>query len=326
MPADAREQLAAGALALLPTDTVYGIACAAADADACWRLYELKQRPQTQATAIMLGSVPGLLAAVPELPQRQAELCRELLPGTLTLLVSNPAGRFAHVCGDDPTRIGVRVPGLLDEVAVLADAAGGLLITSANQRGDPDPAELAEVPASFRERAAFAVDGGRLPGAPSAVLDISGEEPHLLRAGPGGEEAMAAVSGRPQPSPIEQLMERERRLLVRLDPQAAAAAVRDGAVIVDTRSHEQRTRGGVVPGSIRIHRNVLEWRVDPSSPWCDPRLAGHTGPVIVMCEQGYSSSLAAATLQRLGVARATDMIGGFEAWRAAGLPVESQEG
>ena len=152
MPADAREQLAAGALALLPTDTVYGIACAAADADACRRLYELKQRPQTQATAIMLGSVPGLLAAVPELPQRQAELCRELLPGTLTLLVSNPAGRFAHVCGDDPTRIGVRVPGLLDEVAVLADAAGGLLITSANQRGDPDPAELAEVPASFRER------------------------------------------------------------------------------------------------------------------------------------------------------------------------------
>src|SRR6476469_5008032 len=319
MPADAREQLAAGALALLPTDTVYGIACAAADADACRRLYELKQRPQSQATAIMLGSVPGLLAALPELPQRQAELCRELLPGTLTLVVSNPAGRYAHVCGDDAARIGVRVPRLLDEVAGLADAAGGLLITSANHRGGPDPAGLAEVPASFRERAAFAVDGGRLPGAPSAVLDISGEEPHLLRAGPGGEEAMAAASGRPQPSPIEQLMERERRLLVRLDPQAAAAAVRDGAVIVDTRSHEQRTRGGVVPGSIRIHRNVLEWRVDPSSPWCDPRLAGHTGPVIVMCEQGYSSSLAAATLQRLGVERATDMIGGFEAWRAAGL-------
>ena len=112
-------------------------------------------------------------------------------------MVSNPAGRFAHVCGDDPTRIGVRVPSLLDEVAALADAAGGLLITSANQRGGPDPAELAEVPASFRERAAFAVDGGRLPGAPSAVLDISGEEPRLLRAGPGGEEAMAAVQRAP---------------------------------------------------------------------------------------------------------------------------------
>jgi len=124
------------------------------------------------------------------------------------------------------------------------------------------------------------------------------------------------------PSPIDRLVDQERRLLRRLDPHQAEDAVRAGGVIVDTRSHEQRAAGGIVPGSIRVHRNVLEWRVDPRSGWYDKRFAVYSGPVIVMCQQGYSSSLAAATLQRLGFDRATDMVGGFEAWVAAGLPVE----
>jgi len=124
------------------------------------------------------------------------------------------------------------------------------------------------------------------------------------------------------PSPIDLLLDQERLLLQRLDPHQAEQAVRAGGVIVDTRSHEQRVAGGVVPGSIRVHRNVLEWRVDPGSNWYDQRFAAYSGPLIVMCQQGYSSSLAAATLQRLGLDRATDMAGGFEAWAAAGLPVE----
>jgi rhodanese-related sulfurtransferase len=124
-------------------------------------------------------------------------------------------------------------------------------------------------------------------------------------------------------SPIDRMLEQERRLLQRLDPQEALEATRaGGGVIVDTRSHEQRLAGGVVPGSIRVHRNVLEWRVDPSAERYDERFRPFTGPLIVMCQQGYSSTLAAATLQRLGVLRATDMAGGFEAWVAAGLPVE----
>jgi rhodanese-related sulfurtransferase len=124
-------------------------------------------------------------------------------------------------------------------------------------------------------------------------------------------------------TPIERLLEQERTLFRRLEPHEARAAVEaGGGVIVDTRSHEQRAAGGVVPGSVRVHRNVLEWRVDPSSGWFDERFRGFTGPLIVMCQQGYSSSLAAATLQRLGVTAATDMVGGFEAWAAAGLPVE----
>jgi rhodanese-related sulfurtransferase len=125
----------------------------------------------------------------------------------------------------------------------------------------------------------------------------------------------------PQPA-IDRLLDQERRLLARLQPAEALAAAAAGGLIIDTRSHEQRLAGGVVPGAMRIHRNVLEWRVDPSSAYRDPRVAACDGPLIVMCQQGYSSSLAAATLQRLGVSQATDMVGGFEAWVAAGLPTE----
>ena len=123
-------------------------------------------------------------------------------------------------------------------------------------------------------------------------------------------------------SPIDRLVEQERTLYRRLEPLEAAEAMEAGGVIVDTRSHEQRMAGGVIPGSIRIHRNVLEWRVDPTSGWVDERFAGFQGPVIIMCQEGYSSSLAAGTLRRLGFDRATDLAGGFEAWAAAGLPVE----
>ena len=121
---------------------------------------------------------------------------------------------------------------------------------------------------------------------------------------------------------IDRLLKEERRLLRRVTPQEAFDAAAAGGVIIDTRSHEQRLAGGTVPGSVRIHRNVLEWRVDASSGYQDPRVASCAGPIVIMCEQGYSSSLAAATLQRMGVTNATDMIGGFEAWAAAGLPVE----
>jgi rhodanese-related sulfurtransferase len=121
---------------------------------------------------------------------------------------------------------------------------------------------------------------------------------------------------------IDRLLEDERRLLDRLTPEQAREAAARGGLIIDTRSHEQRRAGGTVPGAVRIHRNVLEWRVDPRSGHQDPRIAAATGPLVIMCEQGYSSSLAAATLKRLGIEQATDMAGGFEAWLAAGLPVE----
>ncbi|MGZ4431147.1 MAG: rhodanese-like domain-containing protein [Gaiellales bacterium] len=121
---------------------------------------------------------------------------------------------------------------------------------------------------------------------------------------------------------IDELLDRARSGLRRLEPAEAYQAMLRGALLIDTRSHEQRVAGGIVPGSIRLHRNVLEWRVDPTSGYQDEAIAGCTQELIVMCQQGYSSSLAAATLQELGIARATDLVGGFEAWKAAGLPVE----
>ena len=190
LPPDAAGLLASGHLALLPTDTVYGIACAAADPDACRRLYALKQRPLSQATAIMTGSVGALARVLPELDDRITAICRTLLPGPLTLIAPNPARRLRHVCGDRTDRIGVRVPVLDPAVAELADAVGGLLITSANERGGADPAELAAVPASLAAAVAFAGDGGTLDGVPSSVIDVTAPVPRVLRRGAGLERAL----------------------------------------------------------------------------------------------------------------------------------------
>jgi rhodanese-related sulfurtransferase len=121
---------------------------------------------------------------------------------------------------------------------------------------------------------------------------------------------------------IDDLLESARARLARLTPEEAHDAQAGGGVILDTRTYEQRHAYGVIPGAIVMSRNVVEWRVDPTSGWDDPDVVSRTGPVIVMCQEGYASSLAAATLVDLGIDDATDMIGGFEAWKAAGLPTE----
>jgi rhodanese-related sulfurtransferase len=120
---------------------------------------------------------------------------------------------------------------------------------------------------------------------------------------------------------IDDLLRDARARLDRLGPRESLAAARRGGLIVDIRSEAQRAEQGLVPGAWFVPRNVLEWRADPACAHHDPRLVAVAGPLVLMCAQGYQSSLAAATLQEMGVGRATDMIGGFEAWRAAGLPV-----
>jgi rhodanese-related sulfurtransferase len=119
---------------------------------------------------------------------------------------------------------------------------------------------------------------------------------------------------------IDQILETARTRLARLDPHAVREAVRNGAVLVDIRPAAQRAEHGEIPGAIIIERNVLEWRLDPRS---EARLSfadSYDLEVIITCQEGYTSSLAAAALQDLGLARATDLAGGFAAWRAAGLP------
>ena len=121
---------------------------------------------------------------------------------------------------------------------------------------------------------------------------------------------------------LDDLLAEARDGLERLTPAQAREAQAAGAVIVDIRSREQRRAEGEVPGALRHPRNVLEWRVDPDSAHRDPAVGGLDAHLVVLCAEGYQSSLAAATLQRLGFARATDMAGGFAAWVEAGLPVE----
>jgi rhodanese-related sulfurtransferase len=125
---------------------------------------------------------------------------------------------------------------------------------------------------------------------------------------------------------VEELVELARSRLSRLTAARAAQARARGALIIDIRCACQRQRDGLVPGAIGIERNVLEWRADPRSPWRDPRLSLCRGPLILMCAQGYQSSLAAASLHDLGITHATDLIDGFEGWREAGLPVHAWPG
>lgn len=123
------------------------------------------------------------------------------------------------------------------------------------------------------------------------------------------------------PDRLDGLLQRARQQLVRLEPTEAWDAARHGALIVDTRPEFQRRADGEIPGAIVIERNHLEWRLHPSS---EGRIQEATDPSVhwvIVCDEGYSSSLAAATLKRIGLSHATDVIGGFQAWRKAGLPV-----
>jgi len=122
---------------------------------------------------------------------------------------------------------------------------------------------------------------------------------------------------------IDVLLAEARERIERLSPDEAAASVADGdAVLVDIRSESQRAADGVIPGALHHPRNVLEWRMDPDSGYSDPAVGGLDRRVIVVCDAGYQSSLAAANLREIGFARAADLVGGFQAWRDAGLPVD----
>ncbi len=121
---------------------------------------------------------------------------------------------------------------------------------------------------------------------------------------------------------IDALLERERAHLRRVTPHEAAQAVaREGALLVDIRYAALRERDGVIPGALVVERNELEWRMDPQCAHRAPETTDHDRLVIVVCNEGYASSLAARSLQALGLHRATDLIGGFQAWAAEDLPV-----
>ncbi|WP_431037249.1 rhodanese-like domain-containing protein [Streptomyces sp. P6-2-1] len=125
---------------------------------------------------------------------------------------------------------------------------------------------------------------------------------------------------------IDELIDRIRTGLDRLSAHQARDAAAEGALLVDIRYAALRERDGVIPGALVVERNELEWRLDPSGSHRVREASGHDLRVVVICDEGYASSLAAESLRRLGLHRATDLDGGFQAWRAAGLPVEPGPG
>ena len=187
------------------------------------------------------------------------------------------------------------------------------------------PIERAQVVGVYR----FWRDFGFVVGALLAgfVADAAGSGPAIvivaaLTAASGVWVAATHFGPKPQPlrrTAAELLVDAQSHISPRLEPAAALQALRDGAVIIDLRSSDERRREGLIPGSVHIPRSVLEWRLDPDSGYSNP----HVEPgqrVIVFCAHGFSSSFAAVTLRELGWWTATDMVGGYEGWKAARLP------
>jgi L-threonylcarbamoyladenylate synthase len=181
-----------GALAVLPTDTVYGLVCTAFLEQPAADLYRLKGRNEIQPTAFVAANVDVLLECIPELAGHPAVIARALLPGPFTLVMPNPARRFSWLSKRRPETIGVRVPALVGSAAEIVDRLGAVVATSANLPGGPDPRRLDEVPAQIRAAVSAALDGGELPGTPSTVIDVTGPEPVILRAGAGDADAALA--------------------------------------------------------------------------------------------------------------------------------------
>jgi L-threonylcarbamoyladenylate synthase len=170
--------LEAGALVVLPTDTVYGLACRPDRQESVLALSELKGRSPDQPIALVAASVDALLQVAPELDGR---LLDAAFPGPLTLVLPNPERRFPWLTGARPDTIGVRVPAV---AGLAADALQrAVAATSANLHGGPDPRRLADVPAEILAVAEAALDAGELPGKPSTVVDLTTPEPLVLREG-----------------------------------------------------------------------------------------------------------------------------------------------
>ncbi|MGZ4258360.1 MAG: L-threonylcarbamoyladenylate synthase [Gaiellaceae bacterium] len=189
----AAEAIRAGSLVVLPTDTVYGLCADPENEAAAAEVSRLKGRGERQPIAILARDVERLLERVPELDER---VLRALLPGPYTLILPNPARRYAWLTGERPDTIGVRVPEPPAGAAEVLDEVGAVLATSANAHGRPDPRRLEDVPEEIRAACGALVDAGELPGTPSTVLDLTGPEPKVLREGAvPAAEALAQAAG-----------------------------------------------------------------------------------------------------------------------------------
>jgi L-threonylcarbamoyladenylate synthase len=182
-----QECIAGGGVAVFPTDTVYGVCCDPDNEQAARRLYALKGRPAARPAAIMFFALEPALQTLSELALDERTALSALLPGPVTLLLANPALRFAPACRIDPATLGLRVPDLPASLQALASLAMPVMQSSANLSGEPDACSLAQVPKSMRDGADLVLDGGELPGRPSTVIDLRDYREHrrwhVLREG-----------------------------------------------------------------------------------------------------------------------------------------------
>jgi L-threonylcarbamoyladenylate synthase len=189
-----QECVAGGGVAVLPTDTVYGLCCDPDSEQAARRLYELKGRRVARASAIMFFALAPALQALGELPDAERLALQALLPGPVTVLLANRASRFAAACRSDPATLGLRVPRLPDRLAALGAVTGPVMQSSANISGEPDARALTDVTRSLIDRADLVIDGGELPGTPSTVVDLrdfdAEERWHVLREGALSRDAV----------------------------------------------------------------------------------------------------------------------------------------
>ncbi|HTQ67721.1 MAG TPA: Sua5/YciO/YrdC/YwlC family protein [Solirubrobacteraceae bacterium] len=182
-----RECVAAGGVAVFPSDTVYGVCCDPDNHDAARRLYLLKGRPAARSCAVMFFERSCALDQLDGLTEPERLALEVLLPGPLTLLLANRTGQFAAACRNDPSTLGLRVPRLPDNLTALADVDRPVMQSSANLSGEPDARSLQEIPQSLLEGADLVLDGGELPGRPSTVVDLRDFDEerrwHVLREG-----------------------------------------------------------------------------------------------------------------------------------------------
>ena len=189
------EALRDGGLAVIPTDTVYGLAGRGDSEDVARSLYAAKGRTPAQPTALLFASVDDVLGELPSLPDGVERAVRALLPGPVTLVLPNPDRRYPWLNAERPDAIGVRVPALAGPGREVLDAVRVLVATSANLPGGPDPRRVEDVPPEIRTAVAATVDGGELPGTPSTVLDLTRAEPRVLREGAlAAAEALARAA------------------------------------------------------------------------------------------------------------------------------------
>jgi L-threonylcarbamoyladenylate synthase len=189
-----QECVVGGGVAVLPTDTVYGLCCDPDSERAARRLYELKGRPATRASAVMFFALESALQALGELPDSERLALTALLPGPVTVLLANRVPRFAPACRSDPRTLGLRVPRLRDDLAALGAVTLPVMQSSANICGQPDARALGEVTRNLIDGADLVLDGGELPGTPSTVIDLRDFDAerrwHVLREGPLSRDAV----------------------------------------------------------------------------------------------------------------------------------------